>query len=200
MSVIKIVVVDDHSMVATGMCSELEKESDFEVVKVVTDPELLMDTVSVYSPDLVLMDIRMGQYNGLLLTKGLKAQYSHLKIILMSGYNISHLAKDSGADAFTSKEEPISALVRTIRKVCFDEVSIFPREANPSNPLTKTEIVVLQLISEDHTRKEIAAKLFISEKTVTNHISSILEKLEARSRVGAIVRGAELGLISLMVK
>ncbi len=112
----------------------------------------------------------------------------------MSGYNISNMAKNSAADAFVSKEESISSLAQTIRKVCIDRTSVFPI-CEEKNVLTNMEIKVLELISKDKKRKEIAEELYISEKTVTNHISSILEKMQVRSRVGAVMKGVKWGLI-----
>ena len=70
-------------------------------------------------------------------------------------------------------------------------------ESYSANPLTKTEMIVLQYMCEDLTRKEIAEKMFISEKTVTNHITSILKKLNSRSRVGAVMNAIRLGIITI---
>lgn len=194
MDEIKIMIVDDHKMIASGIAAELSKEDGIMVMEAVTDPDKFAKKVYVKQPDAVLMDIRMGEYNGLEIAKEIKEQSPQIKVILMSGYNISHMAKDSGADAFASKEESIASLAQTIRKVCIDQANVFPSREE-QNVLTKKEIEVLRLISQDKTRKEIAMELYVSEKTVTNHITSILNKLQARSRIGAIVKGIELGII-----
>lgn len=194
MEEIKIMIVDDHKMIASGIATELCKEEGITVVEAVTDPASFAKKVLVKRPDAVLMDIRMGKYNGLEIAKEIKEKDSKIKVILMSGYNISHMAKDSGADAFASKEESISSLAQTIRKVCIDQANVFPSQEEKM-VLTNKEIEILKLISQDKTRKEIAVEMFISEKTVTNHITSILNKLEVRSRIGAIMRGVELGII-----
>ena len=194
MDEIKIMLVDDHKMIVSGIAAELDKEEGICVVGVFTEPDFFLKEVFHKLPDAVLMDIRMGEYNGLEMAKKIKEKHPQIKVILMSGYNISHMAKDSGADAFASKEESISSLARTIRKVCIDQTNVFPSEEQGSI-LTKKEIEVLALISQDNSRKEIAEELFVSEKTVTNHITSILDKLQARSRVGAIMKGVELGII-----
>ncbi len=191
---IMIIIVDDHKMIASGIAAQLDKEEGITVVEVITNPENLMDKIKEYKIDVILMDIRMGQYNGIELAKEIKKENANIKIILMSGYNISQIARNSVADAFTSKEESIASLVQTIKKVCIDQANVFPI-CKEEVKLTNAEIKVLRLISQDMTRKEIAAKLYISEKTVTNHISSILDKLQARSRIGAIMKGIELGLI-----
>ena len=191
---IMIIIVDDHKMIASGISAQLDKEEGITVVEVITSPENLMNKIKEYNIDVILMDIRMGQYNGIELAKEIKKENANIKIILMSGYNISQIARNSVADAFTSKEESIASLVQTIKKVCIDQANVFPI-CKEEVKLTNAEIKVLRLISQDMTRKEIAAKLYISEKTVTNHISSILDKLQARSRIGAIMKGIELGLI-----
>lgn len=194
MEKIKIMILDDHKMIATSIANELQKQEDIDVIYVETSPAEFAKKVNKYQPDAVLMDIRMGEYNGIHIAKEIKQNNPKIKTILMSGYNVSHMAKESGADAFTSKEESISSLAQTIRKVCIYESSVFPKKAEESI-LTQKEIQVLELISQDKTRKEIAAELYISEKTVANHISSILEKLEVRSRIGAVMKGVENGLI-----
>lgn len=192
---IKLIIVDDHAMVASGLAAELRQQSDFEVADVVTNPDGLLKGIEDTAPDVLLMDIRMGVHNGIRLTEQIKELYPEIKVVLMSGYNMGQLAKGSKADAFASKEEPIHALAATIRKVCLEAATVFPSAAPFEERLTDAETRVLQLLGEDLTRKEIAAALYISEKTVANHITAILQKLNVRSRIGAVLKGAELGLI-----
>lgn len=194
MKEIKIMIVDDHKMIASGIAAELNKEEGIKVIEVVSELGKFAQKVSIKLPDAVLMDIRMGEYNGLVIAKEIKKNNPQIKVILMSGYNISNMAKDSGADAFASKEESISSLANTIRKVCIDQANVFP-SGSEKNLLSNKEIEVLKLISQDKTRKEIAKEMFVSEKTVTNHITSILDKLHVRSRIGAIMKGVEIGII-----
>lgn len=194
MNEIKIMIVDDHKMIASGIAAELNKEEGIKVIEVVSEPSTFSQKVSIKLPDAVLMDIRMGEYNGLVIAKEIKKSNPQIKVILMSGYNVSNMVKDSGADAFASKEESISSLANTIRKVCIDQANVFPSGIE-RNVLTNKEIEVLKLISQDKTRKEIAKEMFVSEKTVTNHITSILDKLHVRSRIGAIMKGVEMGII-----
>lgn len=192
---IKIIIADDHAMVASGLASELRGQEDFSVIDTITTPEELINRIEKNTPDAILMDIRMGVYNGIQLTDEIKEKYPEIKVILMSGYNMGQLAKGSRADAFASKEEPIQVLSSTIRKVCLESATVFPADNPFEERLTDTEIKVLQLLGEDMTRKEIASSLFISEKTVANHITVILRKLNVRSRIGAVLKGVELGLI-----
>lgn len=192
---IKIMIVDDHSMVATGLAKELDGQQDFQVTSVITSPAQVSDSLAGTAPDVILMDIRMGVYNGIKMTEEIKKQYPEIKIVLMSGYNMGQLAKGSKADAFASKEEPIEMLSSTIRKVCLESVAVFPTDNPFEEKLTETETKILKLMGEDLTRKEIAAALYISEKTVANHITAILRKLNVRSRIGAILKGVELGIV-----
>lgn len=193
MDSIKLLVVDDHKMFVTAIAAQLDQEENITVVESITDPSGLMAKILEHNPDVILMDIRMGMYNGLEFAEEIKKKNPGIKVILMSGYNISHLARDGVADAFASKEESIVSLAQTIRKVCIDQAMVFP--SCGERILTNAEIKILNLISQDLTRKEIAAELYISEKTVTNHITSILDKFQVRSRIGAIMKGVELGLI-----
>ena len=166
---IKIIVIDDHAMVASGLAKELDEQDDFQVMEVVTSPAQIMDILEKTVPDVILMDIRMGVYNGIKLADEMKRQYPEMKIILMSGYNMGQLAKGSSADAFASKEEPIEMLSSTIRKVCLESVEVFPTDSPFEEKLTETETKILKLMGDDLTRKEIAVALSISEKTVANH-------------------------------
>lgn len=191
---IRILIVDDHKMFATAIASQLEKEEGIIVIDSITDPEFLMARIEKCKPDAILMDVRIGKYNGLDIAEKIKHKKKNVKIILMSGYFMNHFAISSGADAFISKEENITSLTQTIRKVCIDHVNVFPMCEDKI--LTKTETKILYLISQDMTRKQVAAELYVSEKTVTNHITSILNKLQVRSRIGAIMKGIELGLIN----
>lgn len=194
MNDIKLIIIDDHKMIASSIAAQLDKQSGITVVDVITNPKNLFQKMEGDFGDAVLMDIRMGNYNGIQLAKEIKRINENIKVILMSGYNISPMAKNSVADAFSSKEESIDSLVQTIKKVCIDNSSVFP-ECKEEEMLTNMELKVLELISKDMTRKEIARKLYISEKTVANHISSILKKLQVRSRVGAVVKAIELGFL-----
>jgi len=194
MAKISLIIVDDHQMFATGIGVQLEKEQQFTVLATITNPDTIMDTLEQLRPQVVLMDIRMKEHNGLAITKQIKKKYGEeIKVILMSGYNIGQMAEDSGADAFASKEESIASLTNTIQKVYTDQANVFPQKK--TKILTPTEIEVIQLLSEEMTRKEIAKVMYISEKTVTNHITSILSKLEVKSRVGAILKAMNMGII-----
>jgi len=192
---IRIIVVDNHAMVAAGLAAELNQQEDFEVVRVLHSPETLLEDIEALSADAVLMDIRLGAFNGIQMAEKVKKKYPEVKVILISGYNMGQLAKNSMADAFASKEEPIASLAATIRKVCFENACVFPGDSIWESRLTPAETKVLELLGADLTRKEIAAAMHVSEKTVANHITSILQKLNVRSRIGAVLKGVELGLI-----
>ena len=84
---IKIMVVDDHSMVARGLAKELDGQQDFQVTSVITSPAQAADALAGAVPNVILMDIRMGVYNGIKMTEEIKKQYPEIKIVLMSGYN-----------------------------------------------------------------------------------------------------------------
>lgn len=192
---ISIIIIDDHKMIANALGNQLNAIEGLNVINVITDATDLKQKILNNVPDVILMDIRLGKYNGIELAKELSNSNIDTRIILMSGYNVGSIPKIAGIDAFVSKEESIESLSNTIKTVFRDNVYIFPH-STIENTLTSSEIKILRLISEDKTRKEIANTLYISEKTVSNHISSIFDKLKVRSSVGAVVKGIDLGLIN----
>ncbi|MBR1892558.1 MAG: response regulator transcription factor [Lachnospiraceae bacterium] len=192
---ISIIIVDDHKMIANALGSQLDNVEGLNVLDVITDPQNLKEMVIEKHPNVLLMDIRLGKYNGIELAGEVRNSNPNIRIILMSGYKVGNISNSIGVDGFVSKEESIESLASTIKKIFYEKVCIFPQN-NSYNLLTDSELKILELISEDLTRKEIAERLYISEKTVTNHISSILEKLNVRSRIGAVVKGIELGFIA----
>lgn len=192
---ISIIIIDDHKMIANALGNQLNAIEGLNVINVITDATDLKQKILNNIPDVILMDIRLGKYNGIELAKELSNSDIDTRIILMSGYNVGSIPKIAGIDAFVSKEESIESLSNTIKTVFRDNVYIFPH-STIENTLTSSEINILRLISEDKTRKEIANTLYISEKTVSNHISSIFDKLKVRSSVGAVVKGIDLGLIN----
>ena len=101
MGKITIYVVDDHKMFATAIASQINGREGIEVMGIVMSPECIEEKIKEYQPDAILMDIRMGEHNGLKLSEKIKASYPDIKVILMSGYPIGRLAKNSHADGFT---------------------------------------------------------------------------------------------------
>ncbi|MEB3752047.1 response regulator transcription factor [Geobacillus sp. FSL W8-0032] len=196
---IKVLLVDDHLLVMHGIQQLLENEIDLEVVNTVCDPALLETEIKKHNPNVVVMDIRMKNDNGIEWVRKIAQTYPTCKVVILSGYNYDEYiqaAYEAGAYAFVTKESSVFELANAIRQTYLG-VKSFPinRLDHCNSPLTKTELDILQLISEDKTNAEISELLHISRRTVEHHVSSILRKLDADSRVGAVVKAIKLGLI-----
>ncbi|MCQ2010890.1 MAG: response regulator transcription factor [Sporolactobacillus sp.] len=198
---INIILVDDHLLMLMGLKELLEKESDFHVVDTLPDPINLKKVISAQPPDVLVLDVRLKNTNGIELTREIRKRHIPLKIIILSGYQYDEYieqAKQAGADAYVTKEESNSRLAKVIRQV-FHGDKVFPRlkPETPCESLTSKELDILKLIAEDMTTNEISQKLSVSKRTVEYHISSIIQKLGADSRVGAVVNAIKKGLLNL---
>lgn len=190
---INILIIDDHAVFASTLADRLNGEENIKVCQVLTSAAGLMKRLADYKPDALLMDIRIGKYDGLTLTKEVKEKFSDIKIILMSGFLVGNYAQEFGADAFFSKEESVQSLISIINDVCINERPVF--HTNGKNILTDAELKILKLLSYEKSNKEIAKTLYISERTVNNHISEIYRKLGVQSRAGAAVQAVKMGLL-----
>lgn len=200
---IKLLLVDDHVLVLDGLKQVLEKEEGLEVIDTLSDPAKLFTLVQQTSPNVVVMDIRIKSFNGIELTKLLLSKYPDIKVVILSGYDYDEYiqaAYKAGASAFVTKERTNEELASAIRHA-FQGYKIFPRNmadfCQSCTELTKKELEVLALVAQDKTNYEISDELMISKRTVERHITSILQKLDADSRVGAVVNGIKKGLLSI---
>lgn len=192
-----IILFDDHELFA--------KSLEYAMKKYVTSfttyvsPENIENILLEERPNIILMDIRLGDYNGLEVAKKVLSQYPDMKIIFLSGYNLTEYHNEAikmGAKGFINKNVGISEFVEKVNLVASGG-TIFPEHDKNIEPLSKREKEVLQLAAEGLKQQEIAEKLFISRRTVNNHIQTINEKFFVTSTIAAIVRGIELGIISL---
>lgn len=198
---INIILVDDHLLMLMGLKELLEKEADFHVMNALSDPINLEQVIKSDPPDVLVLDVRLKNTNGIDLTRRIKKTQAHLKIVILSGYTFDEYieaAMQAGADAYVTKEESNMKLASVIRQVCQGE-KVFPNlhPDIPSESLTPRERDILKLIAADMTTTEISEKLSISKRTVEYHISSIMQKLGADSRVGAVVNAIKKGLLSV---
>ncbi|MFP3153439.1 response regulator transcription factor [Lachnospiraceae bacterium ZAX-1] len=193
MKAINILVIDDHEVFASTLAERLRSESHINVLQVLTDAAGLMDAIKAHHPNAILMDIRIGKEDGLMLTGEVKAAFPKVKVILMSGFPVGNYSEEFGADAFFPKEESFHALVSIINDVCMKDKSVF--HLNGKSILTEAERNVLKLLSKEQSNKEIAKTLYISERTVNNHVAEIYRKLEVQSRAGAAVQAVKMGLL-----
>lgn len=200
---IRVVLLDDHPLVLEGLKSRLEKEPDIEVPKTFGDPLELLDGIEALRPDVLVMDISMPRMNGFELGKKLKERFGHsLKIILLSGYTYDEFyskAYEFGAHAYLSKQSSYAQIINAIKQSMLGHALVSEKMLSKAvQPLTPTEREVLKCIAKEQTNKEIARELAMSQRTVEYHLTSINQKFGVKTRIGAVVKGYETGLLGSM--
>lgn len=192
-----IMLFDDHKLFAKSL--EISMSASVSKFETFTTPVNMMAILEKVLPDIILMDIHMGDYNGLDLARSVLKKYPCQKIIFLSGYDLVEYHNEAikmGARGFINKNISIHELVEQIQRVAGGGI-IFPSYDVEIEPLTGREKEVLQLTAEGLKQQEVADKLFISRRTVNNHIQTINDKFSVNSTVAAIVRGIELGIVKL---
>lgn len=207
MNKIKVLIADDHSMMRQGLKQILELEEDIAVIAQASNGDEATRMTREYNPDIVLMDINMPGTNGLQAIKELKLEQSPSKIIVLTIHeDREYLFKtlQMGAEGYVLKDAEPAVLVDAIRSVFngqsfiqpnmtkelvkeFNRVTLHEKDKGDENNLTSREIEVLELIAEGMINKEIAKQLYISEKTVKNHVSNIFKKLNVSDRTQAAI-------------
>jgi two-component system, NarL family, response regulator DegU len=217
---IKILLVDDHTLVREGFARMLELEEDFLVVGQAECAEEALEKSQELKPDIILMDIRLKGINGIDTTKMIKEKLPDTEIIILSMYDEEEYVRESvkaGATGYVLKDISQDELIRNIkvvhsggsyiqpslaRKVLQDLASMSMVKSNATAPvpailkgLSEREIEVLQHVADGKSNKEVAATLTISEKTVKAHLRSIFRKLEVGDRAQAVATAMRRGLV-----
>lgn len=204
MKKIKVVIVDDHALIREGIKKLLELEESFDIVALAGDGIEALEVIEKVRPDVVLLDINMPNMNGIDCLKQIKAVYPDTKVVMLTIHEDAEYLIETiniGAEGYVLKDADVSSLVKAIQKVVQGEVYIHPtlsgilvreykrkdknNEELNGTALTKREYEVIRLISKGHNNKEIATELFISEKTVKNHVSNIFKKIKVTDRTQA---------------
>jgi len=202
---IRVCLLDDHPLVLEGLENRLNAEPGIEVQRTFTDPREFLAQIELDRPDVVLLDISLPQTDGFQLASQLKERYGNaLKIILLSGYTYEsfyHKAYKLGVHAYLSKQSSYSVIINAIKQSMLGHILI-PEKIGASSPspdaLTASEREVLRLLAKEKTNKEIALELALSQRTVEYHLASINQKLGVKTRIGAVVKGFELGLLNFL--
>jgi DNA-binding NarL/FixJ family response regulator len=219
--VIRTLIVDDQPMIRVGIRAILESQDDITVVGEAQNGQLGIERCRRLRPDVVLMDVRMPVLDGLAATRELlapnRAEVHTPRILMLTTFDLDdyiYAALQAGASGFILKDNEPDDLLRAVRVVAGGEALLAPSitrrlienfvEARPRllagatalNGLTDREREVLQLMALGMSNAEIAASLFISEQTTKTHVSRILQKLNLRDRVQAVVFGYETGLVT----
>ena len=198
---IRIVIAEDQRMLLGALGSILDLESDMEVVGKASNGEEAMNLVNQLKPDICITDIEMPVKTGLDVAEEIKDQGHQCKVIILTTFarpGYFERARKAEVGGYLLKDSPSEELANSIR-VIMDGRRIYAPELvdmafEEENPLTERESQVLKLIADGKTTKEIASQLYLTNGTVRNYISVILDKLDVSNRVEAIVRFKEKGL------
>lgn len=204
-SKIAVMIVDDHELIRQGLRKILEMEKDITVIAVAEDGESALKMAQELKPDVMLLDINMKGLNGIKTLKRIKEAGLPVKVIMLTIHSDrEYLLKtmNLGAAGYVLKDTGTDSLITAIRSVYDGQVYIQPSMADESaedlftmatapdpekDKLTRREIEVIALIAEGLNNKEIADKLFISEKTVKNHVSNLFKKINVSDRTQAAI-------------
>ena len=196
---IRTIVVDDHALIREGLNRIISFEEDLIICGQFRNGEELINNMKNYNPDVILLDINMPGKNGIETLKTLKILYPDIKVVMLTVENDKKTIMESidiGADAYILKESAGSEIVNAIRNVYLikamfldikNDVACKNKEIESLKLLTNRELNILYEISKGLKNKEIAEKLFLSEKTVKNYITSIFKKIEVEDRVQATI-------------
>jgi len=209
----RILLVDDHEVVRLGLRALLERHSHFEVIAEASSDRGALEKVKQYSPDVVVMDIRLPGGSGIDACAEISENYPGSKVIMLTSYAEDEMlfsAIRAGAAGYVLKQIGGEDLVRAIEAVGRGEALLDPavtqrifqevrkaakeEEASAFAALTQQERHVLVLVSEGKTNREIAKSLFLGEGTVRNYVSSILSKLGVSNRAEAAAYAVEHNL------
>ena len=205
---IRIVIADDHQMMLDGMSQALNSLPDIEVVGTATDGASLREVVSARTPDVLLVDVEMPGMSGLAAISGIEALPPTLVVTMYAADTYARAAQEAGAVGFLSKAMPLPDLAAAIRAVHDGQVLwdapdlrlVLDRYRSPqlserAEAVTERERDVLRcLVRGISGTRDIAEELYISQKTVKNHLVSIYAKLGVNDRAQAVVEAMKLGL------
>ena len=211
---ITVLLVDDQPLVRAGLRTLLNEEPDVNVIGDASNGAEAVAAVTALAPDVVLMDIRMPVLDGLEATRRITTNGAAARIVILTTFDLDEYvfqALRAGASGFLLKDAPADEIVRAVRIAAAGEALLAPsvtrrlierfsgqapRAGLPQlRELTEREREVLLLVARGLSNSEIAARLFLGETTVKTHVAHILDKLELRDRVQAVVLAYEFGII-----
>ena len=212
-----VLIADDQALVRAGFRMILESETDLEVVGEAADGREAIEETARLQPDVVLMDVRMPELDGIEAARQLLASGGSAKVVMLTTFDLDEYVYEAlraGASGFLLKDVPPEQLVAGIRAVASGDALLAPSitrrviEAFVQRPppaareqhsrleeLTTRELDVLKLLARGLSNAEIAAELVVSDTTVKTHVAHILMKLDQRDRVQAVVFAYETGLV-----
>ena len=195
MFLINILLVDDHALFSKSLEIALSDYSEIETFDSINDVSQLDNYIVSKKPDIILMDINLkniSSEDGLELAKQILSCYPEQRVVILSGYDLP--VRKIGAKGFVNKNIEPEKLISILSKI-MQGILYFDREIPFIEGLTDSEKQIIQLIAEGQKRKDIASTLYISERTLSNHLQHIFEKLDVTSAVEAVTKAIQLGYI-----
>jgi DNA-binding NarL/FixJ family response regulator len=205
----RLLIVDDHPVVRAGLRGMLSGQPDFEVLGEAANGAEAVDLTKRLKPNVVLMDLRMPEMDGVTAIGKIKSQHPDVQILVLTTYDSDSdilPAIESGATGYLLKDTPREELFQTIRAAAQGRpvltsaiaARLMERMRSPAvEALSSREIEVLNLVAKGASNKEIAGQLFITEATVKSHLLRIFGKLGVADRTAAVTRALEQGILRL---
>jgi DNA-binding NarL/FixJ family response regulator len=205
--VIRVLVVDDHPVVRSGLVGMLDVEDDLEIVGEAGDGEEALVRVAALAPDVVLMDLRMPRLDGAGATARIVAEHPGSRVLVLTTYDTDGdivRAVESGATGYVLKDTPRVQLVEAVRAAARGETVLAPTvaarlmsrmRAPAAEALTPREVEVLRLVAQGLSNGEIGRRLFIGEATVKTHLLRAFAKLGVDDRTRAVTAAMERGIL-----
>jgi two-component system, NarL family, response regulator DevR len=210
--VISIFIVDDHEMVREGLKAMLDTEADFTIVGDAANAEQTLEKIEHLRPDVVLLDIRLPGISGIDLCRTVSSQYPQTAVLMLTTFTDENLVAqciEAGARGFIVKDIERFDLKRSIRAAVRGEAVIDPKAAvvvlaqlrralqmgqePPPEPLSTQQIVILRLVAQGFSSREIATQLYLSENTVKSYVQEILHRLGVKNRTEAVMVAVKRG-------
>ena len=207
----RIMLVDDHKLLRQSLKRQLE-EFGHEVVADVADGNSAIAAALKNQPDIILMDISMAEGDGITACRSIMEADARQRVLMLTMHaeiDLIRKALKAGAVGYLTKDATFEEVLHALDLACNGDVIISPQfaqallqevdaqQAVQNSLLSEREMEVLQLLSEGCSTPEIATNLFISQKTVKNHLASIYEKIDARDRTHAVIRAVKMGIIKI---
>lgn len=193
---IRVLVVDDHTMVRTGLATMLAADGDIEVVAQAADGASAIDQASLHNPDVVLMDLSMPVMDGVDATRALRAARSGVRVVVLTSFSDRarvHRALEAGAIGYQLKDAEPAVLREAVRAAAAGNVpldsrvagALLPTESAAVDPLSRREREVLRLVADGLANKQIARALGITERTVKAHLGNAYRQIGVTDRTSA---------------
>ena len=207
----RIMLVDDHKLLRQSLKRQLE-EFGHEVVADVADGNSAIAAALKNQPDIILMDISMAEGDGITACRSIMEADARQRVLMLTMHaeiDLIRNALKAGAVGYLTKDATFEEVLHALDLACNGDVIISPQfaqalleevdaqQAVQNSLLSEREMEVLQLLAEGCSTPEIATNLFISQKTVKNHLASIYEKIDARDRTHAVIRAVKMGIIKI---